>query len=211
MRKTLTVALLYGFMTVSAWAGTHVFGFYGWGDNFLGSSRGIDQIAAKAARIPGVSTVHVYNYWQTQQAANEMMAYNSHDPVVLYGYSCGANAITMFFNVPRQINIAGIQESLWCGGYPIQNNVRYAQETYAGCIITLGFGCKKYQPAPGFTGRITLIRRPDLHGQADTDPNAQNDVLSVIAATANPGGARRYGAMHGQRVREIVRYNGQRP
>lgn len=196
-------------MTLQSWAGTRVWGFYGWGDNFLGSSRGIDQIAAKARQIPGVVFVRVYNYWQTQQVANEIMASPSSDKIVLYGYSCGANAVTAFFNVTRKITIAGIQESLWCGGYLIANNVSYAQETYAGCIITLGFGCKKYAPAPGFQGKITLIRRPDLHGQADTDPDAQADVLGVIATTA--GSTKAFRLTKGPHYGEIVRFHGQRP
>lgn len=208
--RRLIVALALCLLSSQVFAGTRVWGFYGWGDNAFGSSRGIDQIAVRARLIPGVVSVRVFNYTQTQQVANEIMASPSGDKTVLYGYSCGANAITMFFNIPRRMNIAGIQESLWCGGYPLGSNINYAQETYAGCIITLGFGCKRYVAGPGFTGKITLIRRPDLHPAADTDPDAQADVLSVIAATAGqPKLAARL--RHGPRFQELTRYHGQRP
>src|SRR5215472_5700554 len=94
--QTLTLACFWAIVGFPAYAGTHVIGFYGWGDNILGSSRGIDQIAYQAKKIPGVTSVAVLNYWQTQQAADMMMSYPSGDKIVLYGYSCGANTITLF-------------------------------------------------------------------------------------------------------------------
>lgn len=181
---------------------------YGMGDNFLNSSIGIDQIAAKARVLPNVTSVRVFNYWQTQQIANEIMAAPAGDRIVIYGYSCGANSASTIgygLNGHRTVTIATIQPSLWCGGYPITNNVPYAQETYGGCLLTLGFGCLQYQGVPGYTGRIVKIKRPDLHMWADTDPDAQNDVLAVIAGT--PQAAKRL-VRHGSNV-EVVRYHGQ--
>lgn len=163
---------------------TLVWLMYGMGDNFLGSSMGIDQIARKAIHIPGVHAVYIRNYWETQRIANEVMASPSNEKIIIGGYSCGANSpttIALGLNGHRNVYIVGIQESLWCGGYPLYKNVKAAQETYAGCVITLGFGCKRYQSAPGQNVPIRLIRRPDLHNWADNDPRAQRDVLNFIA------------------------------
>lgn len=163
---------------------TLVWLMYGWGDNAFGSSNGIDQIAARARLIKGVNGVYVRNYWQTQQIADEIMGSPSGERIVIGGYSCGANSPTTIaygLYQHRRVYIVGIQESLWCGGYPLYNNVIAAQETYAGCILTLGFGCKRYTAYPGHHVPIRLIRRPDLHPQADNDVNAQRDVLNFIA------------------------------
>lgn len=197
-------------------AGTRVWNLYGWGDNAFGSSMGIDQIAAKEKAIPGVTYIRVYNWWQTQQVANEMMAAPANDNLVVVGYSCGANsATTIAYGLIGHRNVypIGIQESLWCGGYALGPNVPNAQETYAGCILTFGFGCKQYAAGPGFKGHIILIRRPDLHPFADTDPDAQRDVLTAIATIANPQLKHAYAARlsHQPRVKVITRYHGQAP
>lgn len=205
----LAIAILL-ILTIQAFASTRVWMMYGMGDNFFGSSAGIDQIAARARTFPNVASVRVFNYYQTQQIANEIMAAPRADHIVIVGYSCGANAASTIgygLNGHRTVTIATIQPSLWCGGYPITNNVPYAQETYGGCILTLGFGCLQYQGVPGYTGRIVRIKRPDLHPFADLDPNAQNDVLSVIAGSAVKRGMTLH---HGSNI-EIIRYNGQRP
>lgn len=208
----LACTILILAMMYPAHAGTRVWLMYGWGDNAFGSSRGVDEIAAKARLIPGVTFVHVYNWWQTQQIANEIMASPSSDKIVVGGYSCGANSSTVIavgLNGHRKINtIADIQQSLWCGGYPLYGNVAYGQLTYAGCLITLGFGCKPLTAGQGFTGRIKMIRRPDLHPLADTDPDAQADVLGAIAATA--GSAKAFRLVKGPAVQEVTRYHGQR-
>jgi hypothetical protein len=162
-----------------------VWGFYGWGDNWFGTSSGVDDIAGEARRLPHVVSVRVLNYWETQRAADEISASPSHDRVVLYGYSCGANSVTVIsaaFHGHRHMDIAGIQPSIWCGGTDITSNVLYAQQEYAGCIITLGLGCRRWHPAPGnHVSEVVRIRRPNLHSWADTDPRAQRDVLAVIA------------------------------
>lgn len=184
--KTLGAALLaLLLLTANAFAATRVIGLYGWGDNVFGSSSGVDDIAAAAARMPHVASVRVLNYWQTQEAANLIQAMPHHDRVVLYGYSCGANSVTVIsaaFRGIRHMDIAGIQPSLWCGGNDITSNVIYAQQEYAGCIITFGLGCKRWHPVPGnHVTEVVRIRRPSLHSRADTDPRAQRDVLAVIA------------------------------
>ncbi len=195
-------------LVVQVFASTRVWAMYGMGNDVFGSSAGIDQIVTRARTFPNVASVRVFNYYQTQQIANEIMAAPKTDRIVIVGYSCGANAASTLsygLNGHRNVTIATIQPSLWCGGYPITNNVRYAQETYGGCFLTLGFGCLQYQGAPGYTGRIVRIKRPDIHPWADLDPNAQNDVLSVIAGSAKKGLAVRRGSNV-----EIIRFNGQR-
>lgn len=185
MKRTPLIALLLLLSTVPTLAATRVWGFYGWGDNFWGTSSGVDVIAQQARRMPHVVSVRVLNYWETQRAADEIMAAPSHDRIVLYGYSCGANSVTTIaygLNGHRHVTLAGIQPSIWCGGYRITPNVAYAQQTYAGCIITFGLGCQQWHPAThNHTSYILRIRRPSLHSQADNDPKAQADVLRVIA------------------------------
>lgn len=181
---TLGIWLALAFPAKSA---TNVWLMYGMGDNFLGTSSGIDTIARRARAINGVGSVRVFNYYQTQEIANEIMASSSHDKAVVGGYSCGANsAPTIAYGLygHRHVYVVGIQESLWCGGYPLLSNTPAAQETYGGCIITLGFGCKRYRAASGHHVPIRLIRRNDLHGWADEDPRAQGDVLRFINAVA---------------------------
>ena len=159
-------------------------------------------------------SVTIHNYWLgLQDTANEIMAAPPGDRIVISGYSCGANGSTTIaygINPHRRVDVAVIQESLYCGGYSLLGNVNRAQETYAaglwGCLVTLGFGCKEMQAGPGFAGQLVLIDRPDLHPWADDDPNAQNDILSFIAGTTPTLQMR-----HGPRVIRMIRYNGQRP
>ena len=194
-------------------AGTTVLAMYGMGDNAFGSSQGIDVIAAKAARMRSVSHVQVFNYWQTQDVANAAM--RATGPIVLVGYSCGGNSastIAAGLNGHKYVIIATIQPSLWCGGYPLDANVPYAQETYGGCLLTLGFGCKIYDTSGNFRGHFVKIKRPDLHPFADLDPDAQADVLSVIAAAGNPKLRNALKArLYIGRTTELVRYRGERP
>jgi hypothetical protein len=187
--KTL-VALLLLALIAPADAATRVWLMYGWGDNFAGTSRGIDEIAARARNIPGVVAVNVRNYWETQRIYDEVMAAPSGDRIVLGGYSCGANSATVvargLWQIYRKVaTIANIQMSLWCGGDALESNVTYGQSTYnADCSQTWGLGCKPLEPAPSFAGKIVNINRPDSHGYADNDPATQDDVLKAIAATS---------------------------
>jgi hypothetical protein len=169
---------------------TRVWGLYGYGDNWRGTSGGIDDIAEEARTIPGVEFVHVYNYWQTQEVADEVVASPPDTKIVLYGYSCGANSVTTIARgldgVRDKLTLLGIQQSLWCGGDYLGGNVLYGQVTYGGCVQTLGLGCKKFLANQAFNGTILNIRRPDLHSQADNDPDAQADILNAIYETAAP-------------------------
>jgi hypothetical protein len=186
--KRLFAALLFTCLAWPAVAGTKVWGFYGWGpDRWSG---GIDQIAEQARHIPNVVSVRLYDYTQTQQVANEIKAAHE-SKIVLYGYSCGANATTVTANAfygHKHINgVLGMQPSIWCGGGTdegLQQNIGYAQNTYAGCLQTFGFGCQQWHGAQ----YLMQIYRPSWHGQADTDPAYQQDVLSAINRIANPAG-----------------------
>lgn len=214
--RFLACIAFLGLLVSPSLAGTRIWNLYGWGDNAFNSSAGINQLAAAERNIPGVTYIRVYNYWQTQQVANEIMAAPAGDNFIVVGYSCGANSATAvaagLVNV-RKVYPVGIQESLWCGGYPLGANVPAAQETYAGCLLTLGFGCKQYAAGPGFAGHLVLIKRPDLHPLADTDPDAQKDVLSFIATVANPTlkGVYSFRLKQQRKVTVVTRYHGQRP
>ena len=227
-------ALLLLLLSSSSHAATLVWGLYGWGDNWAGTSSGVDEIAEQARHIHGVTSVTIRNYWQTQQVANEILASPAHDRIVVYGYSCGLNAATVIAKGvnPRRVTIAGIQQSLWCGGDPLYSNVDYGQSTMGSCRETYGLGCKRLEAGDGFAGSIVNIRRPDLrHAEADNDPDAQNDVLNAIAQTAAGGGGGRHHffghghllvrrgvvkiytgvAMVRRGVQEIVRHHGETP
>ncbi len=190
MRYLITIITLFVLSAPASAGNTRVWGLYGYGDNWHGTSRGIDEIAAQARTIPGVEFVHVFNYWQTADVANEILASPSDTKIAIFGYSCGANSMTNIadgLNGQRNIDtLAGIQQSLWCGGEALGGNVIYGQMTYGGCGQTLGLGCKKLIANQSFNGTILNIRRPDLHSQADNDPDAQQDVLDAIYETAAP-------------------------
>src|SRR6516165_8706137 len=94
MRALFALLLLVISLAPGA-AATRVWLMYGWGDNAFGSSSGIDEIAARARQIPGVTQVNVRNYWDTQTIYNEVMASPAGDRIVLGGYSCGANSATV--------------------------------------------------------------------------------------------------------------------
>lgn len=216
--KFLLTIVFVVFFTAKVFAATFVALMYGLGDNAFGSSAGIDTIAAEIATMPGV-TVKVYDYWQTQDIANDVMAAPAGTNIVIGGYSCGANSpttIALGLNGHRKVNIVGIQESLWCGGYPLSPNILRAQETYAsgfvGCLITLGFGCKPYVAGAGFKGTLLLINRPDLHPEADLDTNAQTDVVDFVRSIANPAMGRHFRTLAPivGHVMVVVRYSGQR-
>ena len=207
------------FLGKVAHAGTKVWGFRGWGP--VGWSEGVEQIAQQAATIHGVTSVRVFPYTYTQQVADEIAATPHGTRVVVYGYSCGANSSTLIgtaFAGRRNINaVLGMQPSIWCGGTPaLTSNVGYAQNTFAPCWMTLGLGCQQWSGAR----RLYQIERPEWHGQADTDPDYQADVLSAIntVAGACPPQAHR---CHGHTViihrpaegesRVVVLHHGQRP
>ena len=168
---------------------TQVWGLYGWGDNWRGTSSGIDDIAAVVRTIPGVEFVHVHNYWETQVVFDAILAAPADVKIAIYGYSCGNNALPVIargLDGKRTVDtLAGIQMSLWCGGDDVTPNVIYAQTTYGDCGQTLGLGCKQFQASSGNTSSLILnIHRPERHGTADNDPLYQQDVIDAIQETA---------------------------
>jgi hypothetical protein len=181
------LAILLGVLLVTpADAATSVWGFRGWG--LPGWSRGVDQIARQARHIPNVTSVRVYNYYDTQRVADEIR--RAPGKVVIFGYSCGANASVVTanaFQYQRNIDaVLGMQPSIWCGGgyeTAVLDNVGYAQNTFASCIQTLGLGCQRWYGAR----HLRQIYRAARHGQADTDPAYQQDVLRAINLVANGG------------------------
>lgn len=188
-----------------AWSATDVWVFYGAGPNFL--SAGMDVIARRATTLSGVGVVHgPYNYWETQRTHDEMVAsQRAGNKTVVVGYSCGGNATLAVAQSGIPMYALAIQPSLWCGRYQTTANIIYAQDTYGNCVQTWGLGCYQFR---GAAQKTVNIYRPDLHLQADDDPNSQNDVLSAIYAIANPGRAG-VAIRHLHRTAVITRYNGQ--
>jgi hypothetical protein len=185
----LLVLFLFLLAPAAAQTPTQVWGLYGWGDNWHGTSSGVDEIAEQARTIPGVQFVHVHNYWETQIVYDAILAAPPDVKIAIYGYSCGNNALPVIakgLNGQRMVDtLAGIQMSLWCGGDDVTPNVIFAQTTYGKCTQTLGLGCKKFRAADGnTTSQILNISRPERHGAADNDPEYQQDVLNAIAETA---------------------------
>ena len=146
----------------------------------------MDQIAEQARHIPNVTSVRVFNYYETQQVYDEIAATPHGTRVAVYGYSCGANAATLIgtaFAGRRNINeVLGMQPSIWCGGTPyLTQNVGYAQNTYAPCWSNFGLGCQQWSGAR----RLSQQERLSRHLLADTDPAYQADVLGAIDYLAN--------------------------
>ena len=200
------LVLLFCLLASPSVAATDVWFLYGWGPPAWSS--GVDQMARRARTLSGVGTVHgPYSYYETQRVYDEINAAPAEHHIVISGYSCGANAATVIGTaLHRHHYIAGIQPSLWCGSYSTTSSTLAAQDTYnSNCLQTLGFGCAAYH---GGAQKILLIDRPDLHPQADNDPNAQRDVLGLIYAVANPSRSHLHINRLG-RTTHFIRYNGQ--
>ena len=163
---------------------TFVWGLWGLGDNWFGTSAGVEQIAQAARAIPHVAQVRTGPYWDMQRVANEIAATPPHSRIVIYGYSCGGNAATTIstsFRGVRDMDVAAIQPSVWCGGRALESNVHFAQYTHSPCVFNLGFGCYRFRRAPGnYRTHIEDITRVRMHIFADLDRNAQSDVLRLI-------------------------------
>ena len=181
----LLICLLIGAASIRPTkAGTKVWGFRGAG--FATWSEGVDQIAEQARHIPNVTSVRVFNYYETQQVYNEIAATPHGTRVAVYGYSCGANASTLIgtaFAGRRNINeVLGMQPSIWCGGSPqLTNNVGFALNVYAPCWSNFGLGCQQWSGAR----RLQQVEHIARHLQADTDPFYQEQVLGAIDYLAN--------------------------
>ena len=203
------------YLNGSSTTGTHVYLERGLGGYALGP--GVDEIGQLAAKIPGVTRVVVTEYTQGQDIADLANQDPSSVAVVIGGSSCGANgAPGTAAAVARTVQMLPvIQASLWCGNFPIPKQVHKAQETYnPTCAQTAGLGCKLLEPGPGFNpANFTVIDRPDCHPCADTDPDAQNDMLDAIRSVTNKGASIRYGAVVKPKlsgIQHITRYHGQR-
>lgn len=175
------------------------------------TSPGVAQIAAQLAALPGVQVRGEFLYDGGETAVQaDIHALPSSVKAVIFGYSCGVQSTATVANAvaPRPIYLAAIQGSVYCAPAPLGANVVAAQETYnANCIATGGLGCAAYQAGPELpAGRITLIERPDSHGEADIDPDAQRDVVRFVQAAL---GARLKAVPRGDRVRIIVRHRGE--
>ena len=81
----LLFATLFGSVAY-AQTPTRVWGLYGWGDNWRGTCSGIDEIATVVRTIPGVEFVHIFNYYQTQEVYDEIVAAPTDVKIAIYGY-----------------------------------------------------------------------------------------------------------------------------
>jgi hypothetical protein len=188
--KRWLLALLFTLVAAPAMATTDVWLHYGAG--LHGFLQGVDQIAARMRRIPGVVVHGPYDYRDTQRTYNEIVATPTSHRIVIAGYSCGAaSALVVGGSLgTRPVHIIGIQPSLWCGRYPTTTNMRLAQDTYGLCWETAGLGCYQFD---GASPHHVLIERPGRHLKADQDPSYQNDVVLATRAINDPGhGARLY-------------------
>jgi hypothetical protein len=180
---TLAIALLWCAPALAQHGSTQVWGFRGAG--LAGWSEGVDQIAEQARQIPGVTSVRVFPYYETQQVYDEIASTPHGTRVAVYGYSCGANASTLIgtaFAGRRNINeVLGMQPSVWCGGSPnLTRNVGFALNVYAPCWSNFGLGCQQWTGAR----RLSQVEHIARHLQADTDPFYQQQVLGSISYLA---------------------------
>ena len=176
---------------------------------------GMDHIAALTAQLPGVTRVVIYDYYQTQDAADAISADPPTVKEAVIGFSCGANASPVVAaGTNHRIGVvAVIQVSEWCGGVALTGNVARAQETYnPNCLDTGGLGCGKLVPGPNFNpSDLTFIERPDCHICSDHDPDAINDIVLAVKSVVNAPTARRFAAVSRfGRVNVIIRYHGQK-
>ena len=221
--RNILLAAIFICLIAPANAGTKVWGFRGAG--FEGWSQGVDQIAEQARHIPNVTSVAVYNYYETQIVYDQIAAAKVADPrvrIAIYGYSCGANAAVVTANAARgNVNeVLGMQPSIWCGGgvfNTLNRNIGYGQNTWS--LWTFGLGAQQWQGAR----RLSQIQRTSAHLSADTDPAYQQDVLGAIEYLAgyqhqcDPARHHCHGHTviihrpHEGESRVIVLHHGQRP
>lgn len=170
------------------------------GDNSLAG-------ALASAFGPAVRIVGYYDY--TADIAAQMSATPSSIKLAQAGFSCGASAVPQdTAAVTRPVDLAaGIQASLYCGGGALAKNVRHAIEIYnPNCPETLGLGCWLWPLGAGFApGNFTIVKRYDMHPQADLDPDAWNDIVLALRQVLNPAKALR--APNRNAVQVIVRHS----
>ena len=220
----LTLALLVGgcgtmpvdlVSDTSNTSGTHVTALLPLGNETLDNG-GIDHIAALTSQIAGVTRVQIFDYYQTQAAADAIDADPASVKEAIIGFSCGANASPVLADgVNHRVDVvAVIQVSEWCGITPLSGNVLRAQETLnENCWDTGGLGCGQLVPGPNFNpSNLTLINRPDCHICSDHDPDAVNDIVLAVKAVTSPAASRKFAAILGRprgHINVITRYHGQ--
>lgn len=207
-RLAVVLVLLLTVAATPAAAATDVWLFYGAGPPALSS--GIDVMARRIRTLSGIGHVSVHRYYDTTTVYNQILQRPASDKAVVVGYSCGGNASlavaqSLSYN-NRQVAVLAVQPSVWCGWYlPTTSNVAYAQDTYGNCLQTLGLGCLQFY---GDAQRTVLIHRPDLHLQADSDPNSIRDVVRATYCIANPSRCRPL-IRHLRGTTTLTRYNGE--
>jgi hypothetical protein len=163
--------------------------FYGLGGS--ATSPGIDQVAQQAAGVTGIQVrgPFFWDSWQSIEA--DISGAPATARKALLGYSCGNESVTAIPAAMPAVTFAavvGVQASTYCPPVALTPNILMAQETYnADCAETFGLGCALYQPGPGFpASRLTIINRPDSHGEADLDPDWQKDALNELKSAMSP-------------------------
>lgn len=178
--RWLLILIFFLVSAVPARAATDVWLFYGAGPHIF--STGIDTIARWARHTRGVTSVNVSDYRDTQRAYDFLHSRPSDHRIVLVGYSCGSNSsLVVGGALTRQVHLALLQPSFWCGRYPATANMRLLQQTYS--FRTFGLGM---YTAEGPAQRIVNIDRPERHLRGDNNRDYQRDALAVVTATANP-------------------------
>jgi hypothetical protein len=196
--------------------GAHVYVMLPLGNESLDSG-GMDYIAAQVAKLPGVTRVQIYDYYQTADAVAAINADPSIVKQIIIGFSCGANASPVVAaGTSRKTYVFVIQVSEWCGGTPLVSTVLRAQETYnPNCFDTGGLGCGRLVPGPGFNAsNLTFIERPDCHVCSDHDPDAINDIVAAVKSVTSASAALRMRSVFGHPSsgpRILTRYHGQSP
>lgn len=183
------------------------------------TSSGMDTLAYRLRNLGSQIEVRgPYQFDQWQQVASEMKSTPPEILVAVAGYSCGANNAPMAAAsvASRTVAlVAGIQAStwlsIWCRSPILSRNVVAAREIYnPNCFQTGGLGCQLYQPGPGFAGgRLTIIKRYDMHPYADLDPDAQNDVIEAIKMALASSNSRAF-KIYSRVPHVVVRHSTQR-
>ena len=149
------------------------------------TSPGVAQIGSQLSAIPGVQVRGEYQYNGGEASViADAKALPASITKVVFGYSCGvwSTSDVAASISPMPVYLVAIQASLYCAPPRWAITCCWPRKTYNNdCLTTGGLGCAVYSGASGYPlGRITLIVRPDSHGEADINPDAQNDVVKFV-------------------------------